>query len=125
MLSAYVRDKLLDHYLKGAASAQPAHIYASLHTAAPGLTGADEVAGGTYSRVLVDASFAPAADGEKASTANVDFPGMPAVVVTHAGIWDAHVDGNFLVGGALTEPKTVQAGDTLRLTAGQLVATLE
>lgn len=123
-LSAYVRDRLLDHYLRGEAFPPPANIYASAHTADPGLTGADEVVGGSYGRVLVSAKFGVAAGGAKPSNSNVDFTLMPAVTVTHVGIWDAWPGGNFIVGGPLADPTPVAAGDTLRLTAGQLVATL-
>ncbi len=123
-LSAYLRDKLLDHYLKGTAFGQPTNIYASLHTSDPGTTGASEVTGGSYARVLVNASFASASGGQKASNANVDFAGMPAATVTHAGIWDNVSGGNFLVGGALGTQKTTNSGDTLRLTSGGFVATL-
>jgi hypothetical protein len=123
-LSAYLRDKLLDHYLKGTAFSQPTNLYASLHTADPGTTGAAEVTGGSYARVLVNTSWAAASGGSKASNVNVDFTGMPVATVTYAGVWDTVSGGNFLVGGSLGAPKTTGAGDTLRLTSGQLIATL-
>lgn len=49
-LSAYLRDKLLDHVLKGAAFTQPTNVYISLHTSDPGTTGASECTGGSYAR---------------------------------------------------------------------------
>ena len=123
-LSAYLRDKLLDHYLKGAAFTQPTNVYVSLHTADPGTTGASEVTGGSYARQLASSSFAAAGSGSKASNANVDFASMPATTVTHAGIWDAVSGGNFLSGAALAASKVVNAGDTFRLPSGQLTATM-
>jgi len=123
-LSAYLRDKLLDHYLKGTAFSQPTNLYASVHTGDPGTTGAAECAGGSYARQPVNTSWAAASGGSKASNANVDFAGMPAATVTHAGVWDTVSGGNFLVGGALGVSKVVGAGDTLRLPSGQLIATL-
>lgn len=123
-LSAYLRDKLLDHYLKGTAFTQPTNVFVSLHTGDPGTTGASEVAGGSYARVNANTSFAAASGGSKATNAILDFAGMPAATITHVGIWDAASAGNFLVGGALSASKTTNAGDTFRLPSGQLSATL-
>lgn len=125
-LSAYLRDKLLDHFLKGTAYTQPTNIYISLHTADPGTTGASEVVGGSYVRQLANTSFAAASGGTKSSNANVDFTGMPATTVTHVGIWDddGTPAGNFLVGGALSAQKTTNAGDTFRLPSGDIDVSL-
>lgn len=123
-LSAYLRDKLLDHFLKGSAFTQPTNIYVSLHTADPGTTGASEVAGGSYARQLANTSFAAAGSGVKSSNAIVDFVSMPAVTVTHVGIWDALTTGNFLVGGALAASKTTNSGDTFRLPSGDIDVSL-
>ncbi len=123
-LSAYLRDKLLDHVLKGSAYTQPTNIYISLHTADPGTTGASECTGGSYARQLGNSSFAAAGSGSKASNAAFNFTGMPAATVTHVGIWDAVTTGNFLWGGSLTASKTVGAGDTFQLPSGQLTASL-
>lgn len=123
-LSAYLRDKLLDHFLKGSAFTQPTNIYVSLHTADPGTTGASEVAGGSYARQLANTSFAAAGSGVKSSNAIVDFASMPAATVTHVGIWDALTTGNFLVGGALAASKTTNSGDTFRLPSGDIDVSL-
>ena len=123
-LSAYLRDKLLDHFLKGSAFAQPTNIYVSLHTGDPGTTGDHEVTGGSYERQLANASFAAAASGVKSSNAIVDFAAMPATTVTHVGIWDALTTGNFLVGGALAASKTTNDGDTFRLPSGDIDVSL-
>lgn len=123
-LSAYLRDRLLDHYLKGASFTQPTNVYVSLHTADPGTTGASEAGGGSYARQLASASFAAAAAGSKASNAIIDFAAMPAATITHAGVWDAVSGGNFLVGGALAASKTTNSGDTFRFASGSLTATL-
>lgn len=122
-LSVYAKNKILDHYLGGAAYTQPVP-WISLHTADPGATGAGEVAGGAgpYARQSAAGKFAAAAGGSKASNAAIDFPGMPAVTVTHVGIWDAAA-GNFIEGAALAATKVVNAGDTFRLTTPDLVAT--
>lgn len=123
-LSSYLRDKLLDHVLKGSAFTQPTNVYVSLHTAAPGLAGANEVAGGTYARVLASAAFAAASGGAKASNAALEIAGMPVATVTHVGVWDAASGGNFLWGEAVTSSKTYAAGDVARLNSGQLTFNL-
>lgn len=120
-LSTFLRNALLDHYLGGSAYTQPT-VRISLHTADPGITGASEVAGGSYARK--PPTFSAAAAGSKASSADIDFTVMPACTVTHVGIWDALSGGNFLQGGALAASKVVNAGDTFRLTQPNLVASL-
>lgn len=120
-LSTFLRNALLDHYLGGSAYTQPTPKI-SLHTADPGITGANEVTGGSYVRKLP--TFSAAASGSKASSADIDFTGMPACTVTHVGIWDATSAGNFLQGGALAASKVVNVGDTFRLTQPNLVASL-
>lgn len=89
--------------------AQP---YLSLHTADPGETGASEVSGGAgpYARQAVN--WDPASAGAVVSDGAIDFPGMPAVTVTHVGIWSAASGGTFVWGGALSSSKVVNAGDT-------------
>ena len=123
-LSAYLRDKLLDHFLKGTAYTAPTNIYVSLHTADPGTTGANEAAGGSYARQIGTSAFAAASAGSKASNAVIEFAGMPAATLTHVGVWDASSAGNFLVGGALSASKTTNSGDTFRLPSGQLTVSL-
>lgn len=122
-LSSYLRSALLNHYLGGSAYPQPTPRI-SLHTADPGLTGLNEVAGGSYARQKP--SFAAAMpNGTKALSADVLFTGMPACSVTHVGIWDAANGGNFLQSGKLaTAPNAVNAGDTFVLTKPDLVASL-
>jgi hypothetical protein len=123
-LSNAAKNALLDHYLKGSAMAQPTNVHLSLHTGDPGTTGANEVAGGSYARQLLNSAFAAASGGSKASNAVVDFTGMPAVGgsgVTHSGIW---LDGVFWQGQALSAAKVVNAGDTFRFPVASLTATL-
>jgi hypothetical protein len=123
-LSSYLRDKLQDHWLKIASFPQPTNIYISLHTADPGLTGASEVAGGSYARQIANTKFTGASGGSNPSNVDIDFAAMPAATITHVGIWDASAAGNFLQGGALSASKTTNAGDTFRLPSGQLTSSL-
>jgi hypothetical protein len=115
-MSVSYRNKILDAIGNNTAL-QVATAYISLHTADPGATGASEVAGGSYARQA--ASFGAAAAGSMATDALAEFTDMPACTVTHAGLWDA-LAGNWIVGGALTASKTVNAGDTFQFTTGNL-----
>lgn len=123
-LSSFLRSSLIKHVLKEAAYSQPTNVFASLHTADPGTSGASEVTGGSYARQNVNTSWAAESGGSKATNANVDFTSMPATTVTHIGLWDASSAGNFLWGGELSASKTTNSGDTLRLTSGQVTASL-
>lgn len=123
-LSAFLANALLDHYLGGRPYAQPSP-HVSLHTADPGLTGANEVSGGSYARQKP--TFAAPANKAKALSADVLFTGMPAVTVTHVGMWDAASSGNFLQGAPLASSPSrvaVNAGDTFVLTKKDLIASL-
>jgi hypothetical protein len=91
-------------------------IKVGLHTGDPGNTGANQVAGGSYAQQTI--AFNAAAAGAVESSADVNFTDMPAVTVTHGSIWKS--DGTFMMGGALTTPKTTNAGDTFVLTAADV-----
>lgn len=93
MLSNFSENELLDALL-GTGSYVTATPFLSLHTAEPGETGANEVAGGSYARQSI--TFAVAASGAAANSSAESFTGMPAVTITHAGLWDASTVGNFL-----------------------------
>lgn len=91
----------------------------SLHTGDPGITGANEVAGGSYARDAT--AFAAAASKSVTNTAAAIFTNMPAAVVTHVGVWSAA--GVFLRGGELTSSLTVFLGGTVTLGIGEITAT--
>ena len=116
--------ELLDAIFNQATYA-PASIYMSLHTADPGDTGTTELAGGSYARQNVSASFAPAAAGAVSSDVEISFADLPVGTITHIGIWDAVTAGNFLWGGTLTTSKTTNSGDTLTIAAGDATFTLD
>ena len=118
-LSDYLEDALLDHFLGTSAYTAPSTVYVALYTAAPSDSGGGtEVSGGSYARQ--SAAFDAAASGATANTSNVDFTNMPACTVVAVGVFDASSGGNLLVHGTLTANKTVDAGDILRIAAGDL-----
>jgi len=71
-------------------------IYVSAHTATPGLTGANEVTGGTpaYARQL--AGYNAASGGSMALTATETLDIPSGVTVSFLDIFDAVTAGNFL-----------------------------
>ena len=111
--STYLADNVLDHVLKTAAFAQPTNVYASLHSADPGTTGASELSGSGYARVQHNAWNA-AASGSATNNGVIAFAQATAdwTQATHFGLWDAVTAGNFLGGAVLDAAKTVLNGDT-------------
>lgn len=122
-ISNYLENALLNAVFNATAFGLAGDPFISLHTADPGETGANEVAGGSYARQ--QAAFGAAAGGATDNNANIDFATMPAATITHVGVWDAVSGGNFLWGGPLNASKTTAAGDTLRIPANQLDVTLD
>lgn len=117
-LTNYAENKLLDHILGTAAYTMPT-VYVSLYTVAPtDASSGTEVTGGSYARQAV--SFASSTGGATSNTANIDFTGMPACTVVAIGVTDALSSGNILVYGSLAANKTLDAGDTLRVSTGDL-----
>lgn len=96
-ISTYLGNKIIDHLLRNQAFTPAAIVYVSLHTGDPGLVGSNEVAGGSYVRQAV--TLTAGSSKATASSAALNFTGMPAAVVTHVGIWDASTAGNFYMGG--------------------------
>jgi hypothetical protein len=121
--SDYLENKFLNHVLKVSSFTVPTNIYLALYTdATSDAGGGTEVTGGSYARVVAN-SWASASGGASSNSAVIDFPGMPAVTVTHIALYDASSGGNRLYHGALTTPKVVPVGETLRFAIGELDVT--
>lgn len=75
--------------------------YVSLHTADPGLTGASEVTGGAYVRVL---AALPAGANGTGTAPSVDINVPAGTTVTHVGVWTAASSGSFIGGSAALSP---------------------
>jgi hypothetical protein len=117
-ISTYLANALLDHVLRNTTYSRPATVYMSLHTADPGLTGTNEVNGGSYGRSAT--AFDAAASRATQNTDQETFSGMPSCTVSHIGVWDTSSTGNFLCGGAMSGSKTYNAGDQAIINAGDL-----
>ena len=125
--SSYLRDALLNWVRNNASMPAPTGRYVSLHTADPGLTGANEHgATAGYGRTAVE--FGAPAGGVVANTAVDEHPQASAnysAPITHFGVWDAAGvgAGNFLAGAVLTTPRTFVASDIPRWPIGALTWT--
>src|SRR4051812_9021261 len=96
----------------------------SLHTAEPGISGANEVTGGSYVRAQVDTDkwTAPVGIGAGSASYNVEdiaYVSMPETTVTHFGIWSN--DGTvFIMSAPFNVGQFVTAGATYTILAGRL-----
>lgn len=124
-------DLVLDALLGGVDLTAPTALYVSLHSANPGLDGANEISGNAYARVAAtfDTVEANGAAGrKKANDASVLFPkSTPAGwgSVTHFGVWDALTSGNCISSGKLTTAITVAANEKPEFEAGSFYIGLE
>lgn len=92
--------------------------FISLHTADPGTTGAAELAGGGYGRLLE--TLGAAAAGSKTTASELLFTNLPGAAISHFGVWTAVSGGIFLWGGALDAVENVPVGDSFRFPSAQL-----
>jgi hypothetical protein len=93
-------------------------LYASLHTADPGTTGANEVTGGSpaYARKAITWN-AGVEDGSYTSN-EITFD-VPPGTLTHVGIWSAVTAGDYLDKGAINVTFSSQGVYKITLTYNQ------
>jgi len=123
-MARFLGKKILDKVLRGV-DFSVSTVYVSLHTADPGVTGANEISGGSYARQQVNhAGWNAAADAtegsECTSVSSLTYTNLNACTITHVGLWDALSGGNFLMGGATIQDSVVGGGGNFILTAGFL-----
>ena len=123
-LADYAETALFNHLLRNVALTSPATVYLALYTASP--TDADsgtEVSGGAYARQAI--TFGAPSNGVGTNSALITFPTASASwgVVTHFGIRDNISGGNLLIWGSLTNQKTVDIDDTVKVNIGDLSVT--
>lgn len=125
-MSNYLENELLDHTLTNTAYTPATTLYLALFTSDPGEDASGtEVTGGSYARKTV--TFATASSGSSATNADVEFDVATANwgTVTHIAVFDALTTGNMLYYGELTTSKTINIGDQLKITSGDLTITLD
>lgn len=92
-------------------------LYASLHTANPGSTGASEIAGGspTYARKGLTWNAADAGSKTLSNTPVFDVPGSNTV--THIGLWSTPTGGTYY-GYIAVAPEAFTSQGTYQITSG-------
>jgi hypothetical protein len=126
-LSNYAEKLLLDWAMTTGSATRPTAWYVALYTAAPSDSGGGtEVSTGGYTRKSVAFDPASSPGGTTSNTGAVSFTASGANygTVTHIGIFDNSTGGNLLWHGALTASKTVNDGDTLEFSIGNIDLTI-
>lgn len=130
-LSDSAEKLVLDFLMTSGTATRPTAWYVALYTSAPndastGSTGGTEVSGNGYSRQSVTFAAASSPGGTTTSTNAQSFTasGGDFGTVTHMAIIDASSGGNMLWHGALTTSRTVNDGDTLTFSTGNIDLTL-
>ena len=130
-LSDSAEKLLLDYLMTAGSVTRPTAWYVALYTSAPndastGSSGGTEVSGNGYSRQSVTFAAGTSPGGTTTSTNAQSFTasGGNFGTVTHMAIADASSGGNLLWHGALTTSRTVNDGDTLTFSTGNIDLTL-
>jgi len=126
-LSDHAEALLLDWLMTTGTATRPTNWYVALYTAAPSDSGGGtEVSTGGYARQAVTFAAASSPGGTTSNTGAVSFTASGASygTVSHIGIFDAVSGGNLLWHGAMTASKTVDDGDTLEFSIGNIDLTL-
>jgi hypothetical protein len=124
--SDYLENNVLDHVLRNVSYSSPTTVYVGLYTSDPTDTNSGtEVTGGSYARQILSVTTASA--GIVTSSADINFPQATASwgSVGYIGVLDAVTSGNLLMHTALTTAKTIDSGDILKITSGNLTVTLD
>lgn len=115
-LANAIRAKIVANTAITSLAAQFLRLYEADPTTDPDVS-ADEVAGGSYTGKAI--TWATNGTGAGTSLATVTFANMPATTVTYGAVGLAAAGATFwLFKGPLTVPKTVAAGDSLEVAAG-------
>lgn len=131
--SDYAENLIINHLLRAQAYT-PVTIYVALFTAGTGLEANNptaEVSGGGYARQV--AGLSPASGGASSNAADIIFPTATADwgTITHVALVDHPTNTNWgtnvnvFMWSALDTAKTVNAGDTFKINAGNLNVTVE
>ena len=125
-LSNFLENKLLDHVLRNVSYTSPTTVYVGLFTTDPTDAGTGtEVSGGSYARQIL--SVTTATGGIVTSSADVTFPQATGSwgTISHIGVLDALSSGNLLMHTPLTTSRAIESGDILKISTGNLTASLD
>lgn len=122
-LSNYAEKLVLDWLMTTGSATRPTAWYVALYTSAPSDSGGGtECSGGGYSRqsVTFDPASSPGGTTQNTGTVTFTASGSSWGTITHLGLFDSSTGGNLLWHGALTASKTVDDGDILQFSAGNI-----
>ena len=122
-LSDYAEKLVLDWLMTTGSATRPTAWYVALYTAAPSdAGGGTEVSGSGYARQTVTFGAAATPGGTTDNTGAVTFTASGGAwgTITHIGLFDSVSGGNLLWHGAMTASKTVNDGDTLEFSVGNI-----
>jgi hypothetical protein len=127
--SDYWEDKILNHIF-GKSSYTPPTIYVALSTTNPldDASGLAEPSCNAYARVQTSTSdWNTASNGSLDNANNIIFPQATGNwgTITHFALFDAATNGNMLTHGALSQPQTIDSGNTVKFAAGDLDINLD
>jgi hypothetical protein len=91
-------------------------LYASLHSADPGTTGANELTGGSPAYARKPITWNPAATSNLDSDAEPLFDVPPGTTVSHWGLWSVVSDGTFYAGDDTSTVEVFTGQGTYALT---------
>ena len=94
-------------------------MYFSVHTDDPGITGANEVSGGTPAYARAQATTLPIVNGLMSFSTPIYLDIPAGVTVKYVGIWDAATGGTFLV-SYLASPMVFSEQGTYEVAVAQL-----
>lgn len=127
--SDYLENELVNGTLRGTTYTAPSTVYLALFTNSSSLidleagTITNEVSGGSYAREVV--TFDAPSNGATSNSGSISFENMPAGTVSFVAVMDAATAGNVLYYGALDTARTLSAGDTFTISAGDLDIALD
>jgi hypothetical protein len=122
-LSNTAENRALDWLLGSTSTAPTTPMKVALVTAAgDDATAGTEVSGGSYARQTL--TVGAAASGQTTNSADLVFNGMPASTVVGIEVWDSAGTPVRWWYGPLDTPRTLAAGDQLRIAASTLVLSL-
>lgn len=120
-MSDYLENEILDHILSVGSYTMPSAVYVGLSTGSFGDDNSGtELSGNNYSRVA--ATFSAASSGTTSNSAAIEFAAATGTwgSISHFGIFDASSSGNLLIHGAFSSAKTIENGDVLKISTGDL-----
>ena len=127
----YLENKILDHILGRVTYTAPDTVYIGLAAEVSddgSISG--EPTGASYARVAVTnnaTNFPAASNGSKSNGTDIVFNEATGDwgTVNYAFIADADTGGNVLLYGGLTTPKTINSGDIVKFSTGNLTFTMD